>query len=330
MTRPRPLPAELGSSFASAHALAIGVTPRRLRAKDLSAPFRGTRRKRKPDDEPSTTDDETHTRYRHEREEHRESMHLFATVMEPGAFFCGSTAAYAYGAPIDRPERLHVGVFAPRRAPRRRGIRGRKVEPRLATVRDHDGLPMSSPASTWAMLGQDLSVRELVKIGDAFVQIPRDDFGRRHPELALATIDQLRAATEAGMRPGVRRLRRALELIRVGSSSPMETEFRLDADAAGLPVPVLDREIRDEGGRLLGISEFAYPEFLTVVEIEGDHHRTSRQQWDRDIAKYQSYADAGWHPVRLTSRHVRGEKTGVSIVAATLRRRGWDGAPPAR
>lgn len=62
-----------------------------------------------------------------------------------------------------------------------------------------------------------------------------------------------------------------------------------------------------------------------IVEIEGDHHRTSRRQWHRDIEKYRNYADAGWYVVRLTSAHVGSTRLGVSIVAQALQRRGWDG-----
>ena len=156
------------------------------------------------------------------------------------------------------------------------------------------------------MLGRELSMRELVVVGDAIVKIPRDHRGRLQPEQQLATIEQLRRAVKAGHRRGVAKLREALAHIRVGSSSPLETEYRLDAAAAGLPEPELDVEIRDAGGSLCGITEVVYPEYRTLVEIEGDHHRTDQQQWDRDIEKYAAYVAAGWEVVRLTSRHIRG------------------------
>lgn len=329
VTRPRPLPTELPSSFSTAEALAAGVTPRRLRAKDLASPFRGTRRRLPEDratrDTRSDADDTPYADDAAHRADHLSAMRMFATVMESGTFFSGRTAAYAYGVPLDPGDALEVATFAPRRAPLRRGIRGRKVAPHLATVRMHEGMPVSSPASTWAMLATELTERELVVVGDALVRIPRDRFGRQHPELRLATIEHLQSAVDAGPRPGRPKLRAALAMIRVGSSSPLETEYRLDADAAGLPTPSLDREIRDDRGRLLGISEIVYEEYRVVVEIEGDHHRTSRRQWHRDIEKYRDYADAGWHVVRLTSSHLRPARIGLSIVAQALQNRGWNG-----
>ncbi len=73
---------------------------------------------------------------------------------------------------------------------------------------------------------------------------------------------------------------------------------------------------------MLGITDLVYPAQRTIVEIEGDHHRVSRAQWERDIAKYAAYAAHGWEVVRLTAGHVRGDApSGARIVASVLRRR---------
>ena len=93
---------------------------------------------------------------------------------------------------------------------------------------------------------------------------------------------------------------------------------------AGLPEPELDVEIRDASGSLCGITEIVYRKYRTLVEIEGDHHRTDQQQWDRDIEKYAAYVAEGWEVVRLTSRHIRGSHPrAVAIVREVLKRRGW-------
>jgi hypothetical protein len=240
------------------------------------------------------------------------------------AFFAARTAAIIWGVPVEHDGLLDVAVLAPGRAPRRIGVRGIQVNPRLVRVGAHDGLRVAGPASAWAMLGATSSVRDLVTAGDAFVRIPRDGRGMPRPDLRLATIEQLRTAATAGPRKGAAALRRALDLVRTGSHSPLESEYRLDAADAGLPEPDLDVEIRDAQGRLLGISEVVYPRYRTVVEIEGDHHRTSRAQWNRDIEKYAAYAEAGWEVVRLTSAHIRGRHPrAASTVRAVLLRRGW-------
>lgn len=322
---PAPLPPGLGPFFSVADATRLGVARGRLRRGDLSAPFHGARRTRP--DGPHIDASAPFAQDRRRRAEVHALARSYSTVMTPGSFFSGRTAAVLFGAPIEHGEDLEVAVIAPRRAPRGVGIRGRKVAQSLVSVRAYEGLPVASPASTWAMLGRDLSERELVIVGDAFVRIPRDRFGRRRPEFAVTTIEQLQAALEVGSRrSGMPRLRSALPRVRSGSASPLESEFRLDAAAAGLPEPVLDHEIRDGGGRLLGISEFAYPRFRLVVEVEGDHHRTSRAQWDRDIDKYRAYNAAGWAVERLTARNIRGHVADAAeIVRHALLRQGWDG-----
>lgn len=191
-------------------------------------------------------------------------------------------------------------------------------------MRAVDGFAVASPASTWAMLATDLSVRELVHVGDALVRVPRDEFARPRRDLALCSIENLRAAVDAGRRRGVERLRDAVGAVRVGSASPLETDCRLDAAANGLPEPALDVEIRDARGRLLGVTEIAYPEFRVLVEVEGDHHRTSRAQWNRDIDKYAAYAAEGYEVVRLTSEHIRGARPrAASVIRDALIRHGW-------
>ncbi|UWF76913.1 MULTISPECIES: hypothetical protein [Microbacterium] len=327
MTKRRALPEALGPAFSVSDARALGVPAARLRAKDLRRRFRGTR-ERSDAEEAIESDDRPFARDRAQRRRVERMARSFQPIMSPHAFVAGLSAAAIYELPVEHDDELHVCVFAPHRAPRRPGIKARKVNPELASIRNVRGLRVASPASTWAMLARELTVRQLVVLGDAIVRIPRDEFGEPHPELALATVEQLRAAAGAGPRAGVSRLRAALEAIRVGSASPLETEYRLDAVAGGLPEAALDVEIRDGDGRLVGVSEVVYPEYGVVVEVEGDHHRTSRTQWVRDIDKYTAYAALGYEVVRVTSSHIRGEHPrAVAMVRAALQRHGWTACP---
>jgi hypothetical protein len=303
-----------------------GVSSSRLRAKDLDSPFHGVR-VRAESDAPHDASARPLSPWEESRQEEVRRATAFAAVMGSGTFFAGRTAAVLQGAAVDPGPELVVAVFAPGRAPRHRGVRGIHVMPELARVGAFDGMRVTTPASTWAMLGAELSVRELVALGDSMVRVPRDRKGRLEPHRRLAAVEQLERAVLAGRRVGIARLREALHHIRVGSASPLETDFRLDAVTAGLPEPELDVEIRDRGGRLLGISEVVYRSARVVVEIEGDHHRVDRTQWNRDIDKYAAYAAEGWEVVRLTAAHIRGHRPrGVGLVRAALLRRGWDPA----
>lgn len=322
---PQPLPLSLGTSFTHAEALAAGVTPGRLRGRDLERPFHGVRMRPAPADE---TDDGPLALDRRRREQVRRRVVAVAPTLSPHAFFAGWTDAALWGAPLpddfDPDGDLCVATPHPVRAPRGCGIRSHAVRPHLISTVDRGGVRVSSPATTWAMLGGECDERWLVIVGDHLVRVPRDDRGTRLPSAQLTTIERLRAAAVEPGRRHRSQLLGALDRVRVGSGSRLETDYRLDAEAAGLPPMELDVEIRDGGARLLGIADGVYPRYGVIVEVEGDHHRTSRRQWNRDIDRIAAFTVEGWDVTRLTGARVRGG-TATDVVASALRRHGWQG-----
>jgi len=325
-TRPTPLDPRLGAVFTVGAALRAGHSPGRMRSRDLERPFHGVRRR--VDTSPTMADSDAPATPTIDPERRRllRDARACLQVAPTHAFLAGRSAAVAWGLPIDPGEQLSIGVLAPHRSLRRPGVRGLKLSAELTSVRVHDGIRLTSPATTWATLAGALSHRELVVLGDAIVCVPRDDRGRRHPERQLATPDQLAAAAHAPRRRHRDALLRALDEVRVGSMSPLETDFRLLAAAEGLPEPTLDAEIRDHTGRLLGIGDVLYAEQSTVVEVEGDHHRTSRAQWLRDLEKHAAYIAAGYELVRVGASQVRGPlANGARTTRTVLERRGWRG-----
>lgn len=310
----REIPHELGDSFLRSSAIAAGVPPERLRNADLEAPYRGVRRRREPGREgtpalavPHTRVSSDHSSASHplelRRAEHLERARLYSLIANEETFFCGVTAAVVLGLPVplQAAQPIEVGRLHPGRAPRARNVRGIQVRPRLVSLGTAAGLKVTSPATTWAMLARSLSLEELVILGDAIVFTATGRQGAsRKP--SLATLRELADAAADPGRRGAPLLKSAATLIRDGSASPPETTLRLVLVNACLPEPELDFEVRDAVGRLLGRSEIAYPEQKVAVEYESDHHRVDRRQWDRDIEKYQSYEEAGWTVIRVTSR----------------------------
>jgi len=293
-----------------------------MRGSDLDATFRGARRRPPTREHPEDAEGPLAVD-RRMRRSILERARTYALVAPAGSFFVGTTALAIHGLPLPwgadgRP--LEVGITAPLHAPRGRGVRGVKVSPRLVRTAEVEGLAVADPASTWALSAPGARVRDLVVVGDALVRVPRDERARHRPEQRLATWEDLRAAADIPWRRSQELLSAALELVREGSMSPLETDFRLAAHAAGLPEPELDVEIRDEAGRLIGVSDIVYRAHRVIVEIEGRHHNTSDAQWNRDLDKYAALAAAGWEVVRLTSRHVRPGGVGVRLVADALRR----------
>lgn len=324
--RPAPLPDHLGAAFAVAAHGADGISRSRSRARDLLAPHRGVRMRAAP---PAPPDTGPLARDRATRAAVLRRVQAYEIARRPHAFYTGRTAIAIYDRLFDGHDGhapLEVAVLDPARAPRCAGVRGIRLTPSLVEVREVDGLPVASPASVWAGMAGELSLRGLVRLGDALVRIPRTTGGVPARWLQLTTPDELRAAADAPRRRGRRLLDLALARIRIGSMSTLETDFRVGLFEAELPEPDLDVEIRDGRGVLLGIADAAYLGQRLIVEVEGEHHLHDVAQWNRDIEKHAALVAQGWEVLRLTARHIRGRPPRApAMVADALRRRGWSG-----
>ncbi|MBS1672886.1 MAG: hypothetical protein JSS74_02850 [Actinobacteria bacterium] len=332
--RPLPLPPDLPTAFTFRQARAAGVSEKQLRRADLAAPFRGVRIQ---DADPQTD----------ERDKFVDPViravqslaSAYALVMPPGAHLSHSTAAAHYkiplphrgfaqrnrwGLPFEERVLIEAAVHRPGRAPRGARIRGHETVAALDPVILVGGIPMSTPAATWASLASRLTLDELVAVGDALVRIPRiPGPDGRVLHAPLATFDDLDAVIAAGRRVGIRTLREARQLIRIGSASPQETKLRLAlTTGTDLPAPTLDFDVY-AAGVYLGCSEIAYPDYLVAVEYEGDQHRTERSQWVKDIDKYNAYASAGWRVVQITADHLHETGEAPRRVRDALLQAGW-------
>jgi hypothetical protein len=98
---------------------------------------------------------------------------------------------------------------------------------------------------------------------------------------------------------GARRAASALDLARCGAESRPETLLRLLLQRAGLLKPLPNRDARDDAGCWLGRADLGYPEFLTVVENDGDQHRSSRAHYEKDIIRWERFIEAGWRVVKV-------------------------------
>lgn len=253
-----PLPVDLGESFSTAAALAAGVSRSRLRSLDLLRPYHGVRTRTPHGDEPERSVELVLL----------EQMRQYAERMPSEQFFTHVAAAVAWSIPL--PLGLVMGrspdvaVLAPRRAPAGRGVIGHAVMPRLAHTVMHPelGVRVTSPASTWAMLGSLLTrIEDVVAAADAALRIPmhQDD------PPALATRPQLEAAMSAGRRRGAALLREALPRAIARSRSRPETWMRLVLVDSGLPEPFANFDVVD-GGSWLAQVDLAYPERKVAME----------------------------------------------------------------
>jgi hypothetical protein len=276
MSRTRPLPNVLQSpAFDTKHALALGVSPSRLRASDLDAPFTGIR---------ATSRAETVA---------ERCLH-YLPRLRSGQFFSHSTAAVLLRVPLPRrieaDARLHVSDRGKR--PRTRGIVGHRS---ASTPIAHVGeIPVTHPDWLLAELASELTVEELVVAGDALVRRKR----------SATTLDALRTTAARLDARGILRVRAALEHVRSGTDSPMETRLRLLITRAGLPEPVIGHTIRDVNGDFIGTPDLAYVEQRIAIEYEGAVHRDDPRVFAEDILRRELMQEADWYVIRVISDHV--------------------------
>jgi hypothetical protein len=136
------------------------------------------------------------------------------------------------------------------------------------------------------------------------------DLARHLPRSkAVAHLDALAGAT--GVTPqdvmllidrypgarGNKRARLALDLMDAGAESPRESWLRLVVVDAGFPRP--STQIRVTDGQLVAYLDLGWEDQMVALEYDGDHHRTDRRQYVKDIRRTEMLERLGWHLVKV-------------------------------
>lgn len=119
------------------------------------------------------------------------------------------------------------------------------------------------------------------------------------------TPDELEAEWRSRTRlQGRANARRALDLADSASGSVPETEFRLLVLEHRLPPPATQYEIFVDG-RLIARVDFAWPELLLLVEIDGFEYHSGRTSFQKDRTRWNDLTDAGWFVLIFTPDDIR-------------------------
>lgn len=102
---------------------------------------------------------------------------------------------------------------------------------------------------------------------------------RRQGDLALLQDD----VDEGRRKPGNERLRAVLAFADGRSESALESMSRVSMARAGIPMPVLQREITDSNGGWIATSDFAWEDIRVVGEADG-RGKYSPEDTDRATA----------------------------------------------
>ncbi|MBM6400094.1 DUF559 domain-containing protein [Phycicoccus sonneratiae] len=284
---PSDLPESLGSgAFSTSAARAAGVPASRLRRADLHHPTRGAHVRTVPT---ALVD--------------RAAGYLAG--LPDGRAFSHLTAARLHGLPLparleqeadDGP--LHVMANTSDGHTRRRGCTGhRGLEGRSAAV--VHGLPVVAPEDTWCDLGElghRLGVDDLVVVADAVVATVRTGV----PDAQW----MLRRPLEARVRPrGKVRLLEALDLVRPGVRSPMETRGRLMFVRAGFPEPEVNGVVTDRHGEWLAEGDLVWREARVIGEYQGADH-ASRRRRSADASRRLGLEGEGWTVLEIWAEDV--------------------------
>ena len=204
------------------------------------------------------------------------------------ATIVGAAAAALHGSkwiPDDVPIELN---YANTRPPH--GVLTRRDALLEGETQVMDGRAVTTPERTAFDIGRRGAVRSAVVRLDALARAT-----------GFKVDDVLRVAKCHPHSPGLRRLETALELVDPGSQSPRESYLRLLLIDAGLPRPQTQIPVVGVNGIPFAYLDLGWEEYLVAVEYDGDHHRTDRRQYVKDIRRQETLEQMGWIIVRVVA-----------------------------
>ncbi|WP_267422758.1 MULTISPECIES: hypothetical protein [unclassified Curtobacterium] len=218
-------------------------------------------------------------------------------LLRPDQHLSHTSAARLWQCPLPRAltssgAHLHVSTVGDGPVERRTGITGHRIAPDRAGVTAVLGIRTSTPAALWYECRTLLSVRQLVVLGDHMVGSGR-----------LTTVDALERTVHSGDR-GVTTARTALERIRTGAESPMESVLRLIVVDAGFPEPALNIDVADARGVFIGRVDMGWADLRIALEYDGDHHRTDRGTFLHDRSRRNAFVVEDWLTIHVTAPDV--------------------------
>jgi hypothetical protein len=179
------------------------------------------------------------------------------------------------------------------------------------------GIRTTTQARTLCDLASILDEEDLLAVADYLLWWRRSDQDRVAPAEIAAAIDRHPTSR------GIAKLRAIYPHASDRSDSAPESKIRYRILRAGLPVPRVNLEAFGSDGRFLAMPDLSYPEYRIALDYEGDHHRTDRDQWEKDIHRVPRLEDAGWQHTRISRGDLRDSSDFLARLNRRLRERGW-------
>ena len=171
----------------------------------------------------------------------------------------------------------------------RAGVTAHRADVSAVDVQSRAGIPVTSPIRTLFDLCRALCLPEAVVAVDSAL--------RRGLVSAEELVGALAALPPGRGRP---RVRAVLALVDPASGSVLESLCRVLLVQAGLAPPVTQLEVRGARGALVGRVDFAWPDALLVVEVDGFAFHADRERYRTDRRRANELVLAGWRVLRFS------------------------------
>jgi hypothetical protein len=225
------------------------------------------------------------------------------------------SAARVYGAPVPAVAGQHISVVSEGDRLRRAGVTSH-VAPTTSRIVNIDGYRISAPVQLFVELAEQLTLVDLVVVGDWLVRKKR------------VTLERLREFSAQSRLPGAVAARAAASLVRESVDSPMETRVRLLLLFAGFPEPKVNMVISGVEGQPRRRFDLCWPGVKVIVEYDGRHHVEREEQWESDLARREEIDDGEWRLIVLVAKDVyKRPDLALRRIERLLREKGLPGLP---
>lgn len=86
--------------------------------------------------------------------------------------------------------------------------------------------------------------------------------------------------------------------------------MRLVLIGSGFPRPETQIPVYDEWDQIVAVIGMGWRGIKVGVDYEGQHHRLSRRQFDRNVERFEVITELGWQDVRVTAEDTEGSIVG--------------------
>jgi hypothetical protein len=206
----------------------------------------------------------------------------------PGEVVGHMTSLLLTNVPADDDKLVHLYRGRKDSRSTREGVMVHRVPIQDDEHRDVNGIQLVHGPTTLAHLAPDLTLEQLVGIGDVLANRYKEE-------------DFQKALERAARRPGVELLRQVIPLLDKDSRSPAESRARLRLHAAGFTAMKHKVVIRDQAGGWLAESDLGDPVAKVALQHEGIiHFEKGIEQRIKDIGRDDLSRAEDWQIVNST------------------------------